>query len=56
MRAIDHNTITDAAIEQMAGTPDPRLREVMSSLVRHYMRSHGRLILHRRNGLKASNS
>jgi hypothetical protein len=27
MRAIDHNTITDAAIEQMASTPDPRLRE-----------------------------
>jgi hydroxyquinol 1,2-dioxygenase len=35
MRAIDHNTITDAAIEQMASTPDPRLREVMSALVRH---------------------
>lgn len=35
MRAIDHNTITDAAIEQMASTPDPRLREVMESLVRH---------------------
>lgn len=35
MRAIDHNTITDAAIEQMAGTPEPRLREVMEALVRH---------------------
>ncbi|MEO5924635.1 MAG: dioxygenase [Bryobacteraceae bacterium] len=35
MRAIDHITITDAAIEQMASTPDPRLREVMNALVRH---------------------
>ncbi len=35
MRTIDHNTITDAAIEQMAGTPDPRLRQVMEALVRH---------------------
>ena len=34
MRAIDHNTITDA-IEQMASTPNPRLREVMNSLVHH---------------------
>jgi protocatechuate 3,4-dioxygenase beta subunit len=35
MRAIDENTITDAAIEQMATTPNPRLREVMEALVRH---------------------
>ncbi|MEP6960441.1 MAG: dioxygenase [Acidobacteriota bacterium] len=35
MRAIDHNTITDAAIEQMASTPNQRLREVMNALVRH---------------------
>jgi hydroxyquinol 1,2-dioxygenase len=35
MRAIDENTITDAALEQMSGTPDPRLREIMESLVRH---------------------
>ena len=35
MRTIDYNTITDAAIEQMASTPDPRLREVMEALVRH---------------------
>jgi protocatechuate 3,4-dioxygenase beta subunit len=35
MRAIDEITITDAAIEQMSGTPDPRLKEVMASLVRH---------------------
>ena len=32
MRAIDENTITDAALEQMSGTPDPRLREIMESL------------------------
>ena len=35
MRAIDENTITDAALEQMSSTPDPRLREIMASLVRH---------------------
>ncbi len=35
MRAIDENTITDAAIEQMASTPNPRLREIMAALVRN---------------------
>jgi protocatechuate 3,4-dioxygenase beta subunit len=35
MRAIDHNTITDAVIEQMSGTADPRLKQIMESLVRH---------------------
>jgi protocatechuate 3,4-dioxygenase beta subunit len=28
-------TITDAVIERMSTTPDPRLREIMASLVRH---------------------
>lgn len=35
MRVIDHNSITDIAIEQMASTPDPRLKQIMESLVRH---------------------
>jgi protocatechuate 3,4-dioxygenase beta subunit len=35
MRAIDQNTITDAALEQMASTPDPRLKEIMAILVKH---------------------
>jgi catechol 1,2-dioxygenase/hydroxyquinol 1,2-dioxygenase len=35
MRVIDHNSITDVAIEQMANTPDPRLKQIMESLVRH---------------------
>ena len=35
MRAIDENTITDAALEQMASTPNPRLREIMNALVRN---------------------
>src|SRR5436305_10088335 len=35
MRAIDENTITDAAIEQMSTTGDPRLKQIMESLVRH---------------------
>jgi hypothetical protein len=29
MRAIDHNTVTDAVIEQMSGTPNPRLKQIM---------------------------
>jgi len=35
MRAIDENTITEAALEQMASTPDPRLKEIMAALTRH---------------------
>ena len=35
LRAIDENTITDAAIEQMASTPNPRLKQIMEPLVRH---------------------
>lgn len=32
---LTETTVTDAVLEQMAGTPDPRLREIMASLVRH---------------------
>src|ERR1700733_12243993 len=35
MRAIDENTITDAAIEQMSSTQNPRLKEIMAAAVRH---------------------
>jgi hydroxyquinol 1,2-dioxygenase len=35
MRAIDHNTITDAALEQMSATPDARLKQIMEGLVKH---------------------
>ena len=35
MRIIDENTITDAALDQMSSTPNPRFKEIMSSLVRH---------------------
>lgn len=35
MLTIDEITITDAALEQMSATPNPRLREVMAALVRH---------------------
>lgn len=35
MPAIDQNTITQVTIDQMATTPDPRLKEIMESLVRH---------------------
>ena len=35
MRVIDENSITDAALEQMSSTPNPRMKEIMASLVRH---------------------
>jgi hydroxyquinol 1,2-dioxygenase len=35
MLAIDENTITDAAIEQMAATKDERFKEIMAAAVRH---------------------
>jgi hydroxyquinol 1,2-dioxygenase len=34
MRAINENTITDAALEQMSATPDPRFKEIMEAAVR----------------------
>lgn len=35
MQDLDANAITDAVIEQMAETPDPRMREIMEAAVRH---------------------
>ena len=35
MRTIDENTITDAVLDQMSTTADPRLKAIMESLVRH---------------------
>ena len=35
VRAINEISITDAAVEQMSATPNPRLRQIMESLVRH---------------------
>lgn len=35
MKVINELTITDAALEQMSSTPNPRLRTVMASLVRY---------------------
>ena len=32
---LDEHTITDAVLEQFASTPDPRLQEIMTSLVKH---------------------
>jgi protocatechuate 3,4-dioxygenase beta subunit len=32
---LDANTVTDAVLEQLARTPDPRMREVLSAAVRH---------------------
>jgi len=33
--AVDQNTITDVALEQMSTTANPRLKQIMDSLVRH---------------------
>jgi hydroxyquinol 1,2-dioxygenase len=35
MREFTPHTITDAVVEQMATTPDPRMKEIMESAVRH---------------------
>ncbi len=35
MRDLNETSITDAVVERFAATPDPRLREVIQSLVRH---------------------
>src|SRR5499427_1408454 len=35
MRAYTPDTITEAVIEQMSTTPDPRMKEVMEAAVRH---------------------
>lgn len=35
MQDLDENTVTDAALAQMATTPDARLKEIMAAAVRH---------------------
>ena len=35
MRTLNENTITDAVLDQMAGTQNPRLKEIMDAAVRH---------------------
>src|SRR4051812_21721076 len=35
MRELTPETVTDAVIEQMATTPDPRMREIMAAAVKH---------------------
>jgi hydroxyquinol 1,2-dioxygenase len=35
MRNLDENTITAAVIERIVNTPDPRLKRIMTSLIRH---------------------
>ena len=35
MRELTPDTITDAVLDQMATTPDPRMREIMAAAVKH---------------------
>ena len=35
MRNLNQDTITEAVLARLANTPDPRLKEIMGSLVRH---------------------
>src|SRR5271166_2364763 len=35
MQDLDEHTVTEAALAQMANTPDPRLKEIMDAAVRH---------------------
>ncbi|MDB5514624.1 MAG: hydroxyquinol 1,2-dioxygenase [Tardiphaga sp.] len=35
MHDLDETTVTQAVLDQMATTPDPRLREIMAAAVKH---------------------
>lgn len=35
MRNFNENTITDAVLDRIKDTPDPRLKQIFNSLVRH---------------------
>src|ERR1700722_12360200 len=35
MRKLDENTITDAVMEQLANTPNPRFKQIIEAAVRH---------------------
>src|ERR1700759_5650222 len=35
MRELTPDTMTDAVLDQMASTPDPRMREIMAAAVKH---------------------
>ena len=35
MRNLDENTITEAVLDRFSSTPDPRLKQIISSLVQH---------------------
>jgi len=35
MRTLNENTITDAVLDQISGTPDPRFKQIMEAAVRH---------------------
>jgi protocatechuate 3,4-dioxygenase beta subunit len=35
MEDLNETTVTEAVLQQMAGTPDPRLREIMAAAVKH---------------------
>src|SRR5580692_2620124 len=35
MQTLNEKTVTDAVLGQMAGTPDPRFKEIMDAAVRH---------------------
>lgn len=35
MREFNEHNITDAVVDRFQNTPDPRLKQIMTSLVRH---------------------
>ena len=43
MRELTPETITDAVLDQMATTPDRRMREIMASAVKHLQDALGHL-------------
>lgn len=56
MRELTPDTMTDAVLDQMATTPDPRMREVMASAVRHLHAFAREVNLTPADGSRASNS
>jgi hypothetical protein len=56
MRDFDENTITEAVLARLGATPDPRLRAVMQSLVRHLHGFVARWSRALRNGRRRSPS
>lgn len=50
MPFVTETTITEIVLERWMGVPDPRLRQIMQSILRTYMLSFERSSRRKRNG------